>query len=641
MIEGIGIVGDRPHDLIVQEVEESERYYRDLLTPSFQQMVENWKLYTGDREDMRLPHEKDWRANVHVPWPYSGMETQVATTSDIMMSLESPIQPDPVGTEDEKGATKIGRLLDYFLRRMRYPSKLDVALRESGIQGTACRKAVWMEHRIPFQHFPTDTERLNFDQAIREATQLGAGEPPSDADELMLWIDIVNQAGKFGRIPPAPVPGPKSFVQYQGPGWEYIPLFDMRFDPMVAEWQEQPIIIQRICKPQEWVLNRTGPAPDKPFDPEQVRLGLEVTSEEERFSRWEREIAEMLDIRTTSISEPRYKRKAELWEVWRRGERYPYMMILNRKAIINKTPGEYPYWHKQHPFHPLRSVLMPGKAMGLAEMTQLMPLAIEMDTLRNLRIDAVTLSILPVLLRLKEVGMPDALRRLVPGMILDMSRIDGVRSLNDAIKVPQEVFREIGEIKQEWDETQGTQDVVRGSAVPFSRTTATEVTQRLNRAIGRQKQRVIRIEDEMSAVVPQWLMLCYQFAPDDWKLRVGGEDPARNPFQQYGREDFFEGLHMDYRFRGATNAINRELKTQQLSELFARAMSAQRPLLAPTEARRLLQRVMESTGQRGFETVFTAEGESFVQLQTQLEHAAMLQSLNPSQPPGAEGGETP
>lgn len=637
-VEGLGTADTRQHIKMIERLVEEEQYYRDQLSPVFQGMVKNWKLYLGDRDDPRLAHEKDWRANVHVPWPYSSVETQVATVSDIIFSNDMPISPDPVGLEDEEISTKMSRLLDYSMRRMRFRSKFDVSARESCIQSTSVRKALWIDKRVPFHHFPTEEEKDNFDKAVLEAAQRGAGEPPGDVDQLLIWVDLVNEAGTFGQIPEPPMPGPKEFIQQRGPGWEETPLYDLRFDPSIQDWQDFPLIIQRMVKPAQWVERRTGDAADFPFDPVNVAAGLDMDQgEDERFSKWEMEIAGMLGIHRGATTEPRFRKLVELWECWRPGEKYPYMMVLNRKVVINKFPNEMPYWHQQHPYHPLRNVLLPGKALGLAEMTQMRPLFIEMDTMRNLRIDSITMAILPILLRLKDLGLPEQLRRLIPGMIIDVSRIDGVKSLSDNIRIPSEAFREEDIQKRDVDETQGTQDIVRGSSAPFSRTTATEITNRLDRALGRQKQRVMRIEDELSPVIPQWLMLMNQFAPLDWKVRTGGRDPSKNPFQRYSRTDFWEGLQQDFRFRGATRALNKDIQGQQLQELFARALASPQPVLSPTEARSLLKRVFQTFDQRGISQIFTEQGEQFVSAQSQLMMQAMIAQMG-----GGEGeGDQP
>jgi len=279
----------------------------------------------------------------------------------------------------------------------------------------------------------------------------------------------------------------------------------------------------------------------------------------------------------------------------------------------------------------LRNIILPGHLPGIQELTINKPLFQELNTLRNLRTDAVTLSIIPILLKLKEVGMPEMLRRLVPGMILDVTRLDGIKSLNEAIKVPDAIFRETAEIKADIDEALGTQDIVRGASAPFSRTSATEITKRLDRAMTRQRARIMRIEDELSEVIPQWFMLAYQFAGPEYLVRAGGADPKSDSLQSYSRHDFIEAIGMDFAFRGATNAINKELQTQQLSELYARAVgTGPIPVMSPLELRNWLKRIYDNTGMRGSNEVFTTEGLGYV---TALVQAQLGGGQGETEPP--------
>jgi hypothetical protein len=652
----LGYVGDKPHDDLVMELIKAEEHYRDVLSPTFQQMVENWRWYFGDHVDDRLPHEKDWRSNYYTSRPYSSIESQVAITVDILTSGERRIEPDPVGLEDEIGEHKISRALDFFTRRMRFDSKLDMASRVSSVQGIDIRKATWIDNKVTVMRGATPEEQEGFNKAIWEASQLGAGQPPQDDPEnLLLWIDLVNQAGQFGQIPKPPVDGLQEVSLYRGPGWEYVPVYSARFDPLVHEGQRQEIWMQRAVKPEKWILAKAGDDDRLPYDEKAVREGLASNeSDPNRFSDWEEQISRMLGIEYSrgESEDPVYAKKAEIFEIWRKGAQYPYVVLLNRKSIINKHPERMPYEHMQYPFHLLRNVLLPGHAVGFAEMVQNIPLFKEIQKLRNLRVDAVTLAVLPILMKLKEVGLPEMLRRLVPGMILDIGTIDGVRSLNEHIKVPEAVFREIPDLEAQADELQGTQDLVRGSAAPFSRTTAQEITKRLERALSRQIMRVKRIEGELSTVVPQWLFLAAQFGPPDWRLRVGGTDPtSRDPFQAYSMNEFIEAIEMDYRFRGATNAIDKELRTQQLGDHFARAIqSAELGVNSPMELRALSKRVYESMGHKGSGEIFTSEGDQLAALSGQAKllelQSIMAQAQKAQQgegedeglPPGTDGG---
>lgn len=610
------------HDRLVQGLIEQESFLLRLLTPIFQQATDNHKIYLSKIADKRTPTERKWRANYNVPWPLISVETQVATSTDIMSSVDSPIQPEAIGAEDEEGAGKLVRLGSYWLRKMKWRAKLDGAFRMSAIQGTEFRKAVWVNRAMPYAHIPDQNEKDRFDKSVHEATQRGAPPPPpmTDIQAFFLWIDMVNQAGNFGKIPTPPIESERQLVHYRGVSWEHVPLSALRFDPFIDEVQEAGIWMQRIVKPNTWWMARAGgPGDNKPFDVDQVRVGLgQSPGDDSRLSTWEQQVASALGLEYDDSSDKFFEQRSEGFEIWRKGEKFPYCVLMNRKVIVNKTPEQWPFWHKQYPYHPLRNIVLPGHLPGIQELTINRPLFEELNTLRNLRTDAVTLSIIPILLKLKEVGMPEMLRRLVPGMILDVARLDGIKSLNDAIKVPGAIFRETAEIKSDIDDSLGTQDIVKGSSAPFSRTSATEINKRLDRALTRQRARVMRIEDELSEVIPQWFMLAYQFAGPEYIVRAGGADPESDALQSYSRHDFIEAIGMDFAFRGATNAINKELQTQQLSELYARAVgTGPIPMMSPLELRTWLKRIYDNTGMRGSNEVFTQAGLAYVMQLTQ------------------------
>lgn len=529
--------GDEEHDKLVKALDEQQDFLLRLLSPLFQQGADNHKLYLSKIDDPRTATEKKWRANYAVPWPLVSVETQVATSVDIMSSVDQPIMPEAIGSEDEEVGGKLTRLGSYWLRKMKWRAKLDGAFRMSAIQGTEFRKSVWVNRVMPYLHLPDQKEKDRFDKSVLEASQRGAPPPPpmTDIEAFLLWVDMVNQAGTFGRIPTAPVESERELIHYRGPSWEHVPMSALRFDPLMDDTQDVPIWMQRIVKPNEWWKARAGGLEDdKPFDMDQVNHALgQSPGEDSRLSKWEREISSALGIEYDDTSDKLFENRSEGFEVWRKGEKYPYCVMLNRKAIINKTPEKWPFWHKQYPYHLLRNVVLPGHLPGIQELSLNKPLFQELNTLRNLRTDAVTLSIIPILLKLKEVGLPEMLRRLVPGMVLDVARLDGIKSLSDVIKVPEAIFRETVEIKSDVDESLGTQDIVRGASAPFSRTSATEISKRLDRALTRQRARVMRIEDELSTTIPQWFMLGYQFGGMEYTARAGGEDPKKDALQKY------------------------------------------------------------------------------------------------------------
>jgi hypothetical protein len=148
----------------------------------------------------------------------------------------------------------------------------------------------------------------------------------------------------------------------------------------------------------------------------------------------------------------------------------------------------------------------------------------------------------------------------------------------------------------------------------------------------RHKQKAQRIEEEMSAIIPQMLYNAYQMLtpppqkpgdPQDPTIaaimeEIIGED-QQNPMGSFSRETFAEALNMNIKFRGATSKLNKELMAQQLQGFLATASQIQSAagmpvqIMTPAEMRNVMRRIYEAMGQKGGSEVFTPEGDVAVQ----------------------------
>ena len=643
MPAGIGYFGEDAHDAIVREIELREAFYREQLAPKFRQMVRWWKLYLADKEDKRGEHEK-WRANVFVPYPYSGVETMVASVTDIINASDPVVQAEGVGQEDERRARSIERVIDYTLRRNSWTKTQDLLYRAMGVQGTTIPKLIWMNRsRQTFVH-PTQDEIARFNAAVQQAQQAGLGSPPEDPGMFEEWRQWVNlqvatiQPGPLAApvqlvIPPAPIPGPREIIEYRGPWIDRTQIYDLRFDPQIENMQEQDLVIHRMVKTRQWVLDRASADPCCQFDARQVGDALQRTAEG-RFTDFERDVAEMLGI-TNSESDPAYDDAVELWECWRPNapDGARYCVILNRKTIINKDPTQLPYWHGQIPFIPIRNVSVPGHLLGISEIQEPEKLYYEMNALRNLRLDAVTLAVLPMFLKMREVGIADFQRHMKPGGIIEAGRADALQQLTKFGSDIGNAFRELDTIKADIDETNATPSHLRGSPSTVGRVSATEAERRFSQSLTRQKQRVLRIEDELQPMVRQMLFLWYQFG--DPVVRVAAGD-GQDSIAEVERDRFFEALELDFRFRGASKALNKDLLSQQLMTF----LRDNRGDLTPRERRNLMRRIYETMGQKGGAEIISEEGtmtlEGVFQQQMAAAQAQQAAAGQGAPPEGAE-----
>lgn len=623
----VGAIGTDSHDLLVREITEIEQFYSALLATPYRNMVKFHRLFLADRDDKRKPHEK-WRANTFLPYPYSGTRTKVAALCDIFNSSDPPIQTEGLTGEAEKRGRRIERLSTYMLDGNRWPLSLDMQLQDTVIQGTSYWKLIHRKRSRRLRLHVTPEQNAAFMASIEAAVKAGAGAPPdptSDPEGFESWRQAVN-AGQFGSVPAMPSEPENDYeevVEYEGPSLERVPIFDLRFDPMIENFQDQPVVIHRIVKPRRWVLDRTGMGPDMLFDPGQVDAAIDGW-DGKQFSEWEESIAGMLGLSRFQGKDPIYNNAMELWEVWRPGTAAPYSIVLNRKAIVNKRPDVHPFAHGMLPYIALRNVAMGGRALGLSDFQQTERLYHHMNTMHDLLLDATLLAVLPMFARLRDVGLPEMQRFLRPGGMLEISNPEGVKQLTKMDPTLQHAFGAIAGLKDNIDESNATQPNVRGSVSTIGRVSATEAQGRLNQALLRQKQSVICLESEASAMVPMAMMLWYQFAPQGMKIRAAGGDTKEggaDPFVEYTPQDFLWALKMDFRFRGASKALNRDLSAQQLKDLLVTGTQLQ--LMLPREGRKILAKIYETLGHKGVAAIFTEAGDAEIQQLRELQMATV------------------
>lgn len=586
----------------------------DQNSPIWNASTRYWKLYFANRVDRRTSEEKKWRANIWVPEPFVSVEARTAVQVDIITSADPAIQAQGIGEEDEEGQ-KFEKLFDYQLRGMGWRKFLLSAIRAGSIQGTEFSYLFWSVKKHTVTVYPDKQQEMDFGKAVFEAVMNGASAPPDpvqDPSGFAGWRAMVNESKK-AKIPEPPIGGRQVITKYRGPMLKRIPMPDLHADPLVQDIQDQRVVIHRMMMPREWLDKRTGPEDDMPFDPAEVAYGLESNHQDsQRLSTYEQKIATAIGLSRLNGADPLYADAVEIHAVWMPQENgdFRHMMILNRAAIINKDPTRFYHWHGEIPIIAQRNIMVPGLLHGIGDLQQPEELFYELHALRNLRLDATTLSVFPAFQKLAGVGLPEALRKLTPGAIIPMSRLDAIKKLID-ISVPAEAFREPAEIKSDIQNATATYPNVRGEAPSVGRVSATEQAQRLAHAAARIKLSAIQFDEDYDALPRQSFALWYQYGPSDLRVRIGG---APDAFLTYSKQDLAEAISADYKFRGATKAVNRELLAQQLMG-FADKYAAH---MIPKEVRFLLSRILDTLNVHGTSKIISIEGTDLVQKMYEL-----------------------
>ena len=614
MPTSLGVLGDKSsdHDKIVSDIVEWESHSFRQLTTTFNNMARFHKLWLGDRKDHRLKHEK-WRSLSWLGEPFALEETKTSALLEISNAIDPPWQAEGVGREDEAKARGFERTLDYVFRGNRWPYIQEQLYRTMGIQGWSTIKTGWRETVWTTTQRPGPEQRRAFDLAVNEAMKQGLPSPPdpeSQREEFDRWME---SAQRLNPNIPTLAPGPVETITYRGPDFQRPSEFDLRFDPFTEDWSKQKRLIHRILMPLSEIEKRVKQGI---YDEGQVTQAKSGAGEK-GISQWDQEIATAIGLQYDP-EDPMYKDHHELWEDWEPGGKYPYKVIMNRKAVINTRPDIYPYWHRQLPYLCLRNIPMGRRAIGMSDYAQLEKTFRDRLTFRDLLLDALVLSVMPVFLKSRSLGLPDAMRSIFPGLILEVNDVNGWRTGWEAPKGFAELLK-IGEVlRGDEEDFLAMWGNVRGQQAPFGRVSATESSSRVNQALVRQKQAVIRLEEEHNPLIPQSLMNIYQKWPEDdaeltWlKQRIAGDDQV-DPFEGMTRDVFVEALGMDIKFRGATRTLDKALQAQQLSDFLTRATSIQVApgvmALVPSEIREMLRRITETLGQKGLDQIITPKGD--------------------------------
>lgn len=577
---------------VLDDILQHESHYRQILQPRMSEIVDFERRYYTQKDDRRSPYEKKWRAHYPLPWAYSTINTLASGMSDLLLTSDPPIQAEGMGAEDSRNAKAIEKHLDYTLRRNSFNRLLPRMLRTMYVQGTAFGKVRYERGSVRVQLPEVGQEELDaFEQAVRDGvTATGVPAPMADPDLFDEWRRTVMQATE-GRvsIPPIPMPSRDSVRSiYEGPVIERVPVFSLRFDPFVEELSQQPLFIHRIEIGKEKLMQMADDdeTSSKPYWREAVEYAINGM-EQNDWKHEQREIAEFTGVNMALEDSPNWSSKCVLWECYLQDQPdFPFCVVLNKKAIINKHPDRMPFSHGMVPFFRLAQEDIDGQFLGLSALQPVSHLIDEGQKLRELRMDAVVLAALPIYTRLISGGFSDdQLSSLIPGDVIPVRRPDAIKTLEKGNPGILEAFREIDAIRGDLDDTEGTWSNVRGASAVVNRVTATDAQGRLNQALVRTKVKAGIIEEQLNPMVMQVLGLWWQFSKAEVQMAVGGA----NPYLSIPKEHFYDAMFQDYRFRGATRAINGETTSEKLTN-FAKAFGQ---FLRPQETREVMKLILE------------------------------------------------
>ncbi len=635
-------------DAFVRDVTNRFEFYRDQRMQVVRDSLEFWDLYLTKKREFRLKGE-EWRANMALPDAYANVEAMIANLVSIMLSADPVVQPEGILDTNMEPAKSVERLLDYAYRKNSFPKWLTKLIRARAVAGTSFFKLTWVElaHTTTLSRDPKALERF---QLAVDMTKQNPGIPTApnwmtEPKAFELWRKTVNTAGR-AKIPAMPLDGPQRIVRYRGPKLHVLPLTSVYLDPLIDDMAEQNFILHRVVKPVAWLEDKVKRGF---YDKAAVAAAMQgwdgrVVEDEET------QLANKMGITSDSggAADPFYSKAVELWDLYQPGAEFPYTLILNHRRVINLRPEEMPFLHGEPSVGAVRGVVVPGHFYGISALAPARDLFWEKRKLRNLRVDATTLNVLPAYMKLKEVGLPEMMHKIRPGALIPVSRTDAITPLTRD-PLPPVAYREPADMDVDIADSMGVYASTKGAPAAIGRVTGTEFQGRENRAQIRFKLDSLFLEEDLAPINRQMLALFAQMGDDPYIEKVGGPP---NPFVELDRGTIIESMDTQWRFRGPNKAINKDMQVQQLL-MWVKTFGA---TLTPTEYRYAARLILDLLDIRGGTQLITGQGTAQKQGEYDLaaqtaqlqQQAAMQQarmqavqpptSLSPEQAAQIEGG---
>jgi hypothetical protein len=561
-------------------------YYGDALRSAFEDAEKYWRMYMLIRKDNFKPWEY-WRSSVTTAHPNTVIEVGTASLVNQVLSHTPPIMPESQSALNASLEDRLTKWWGYTLRSNKFERELELFIREMLVQGFVVRKNVQVERSREIIHFPSDAQAQQFEEELDAlVTQFGAQPPMPEQfqdrkDFLKAFEDYRRAANSaFGtRVPEFPSPGPRRIVHYKGPGWKRVSMFNFFYDPAVAIEEQEDMILTATVD-EGWVRKRSDPAdPNSPFDPEMVELALgrqhnmrsDMWDAQGR-NQWESRLARIVSSSSTQDDKPHPGRKkpAFIVEHYFPGSKIPYRVILNGYVCINRRKSN-PWEHGDFPFTIGTNVNVPFVSSGIPELRIGESIFKETNSLRALTLDGVKLSVLPILSRIRDSGLTDLAKFIVPGAILDTVRSRG--ALEQVTKIsPPDTLRHLAELRTEIEDAHGTYPQARGAPGPGG-ITATQTERAFAGMAARSQVKLHRLESDLSTLAPQWLSIAHQFLDQD-DISSLSRQLIAEATAQYSLEDFMQGIGMNWAFRASRVVASKEMQIANLKDMFTLAVNA-------------------------------------------------------------------
>lgn len=499
-------------EVIREDYDRAAMYQR----PYFDKFSRFFKQYNCIHDTVR-----ENGSNLFIPYIYNIVETALPKILGSIFDSKPYITYKPVGLDDTVKGEAMTNLVYYQMKqKMKAATRLYEIVKGCIIFGTAISKQVW---------------KYEEKEVIRRTEELQ---------------DVIMDDGSVASVT-VRVPKATTIVQYDAPDIQNIPLESFFHDPAYTDMGASPFVIHEFYK--ELHELKSGEASGYYKNTEKLFEEKEDGARRQRYD-------------SSGIQLGNMKDGVRIWEYWT--DEW-CVTIANKDTVIRVE--ENPYYHKKKPFIKWCTVMMPNEWYGKAMVETLVDLQAELNTVRNQRVDNVSLAINRMFLINKGADIDTAQLKSKPNGFIEVDDIE--KDIKELIfkDVTSGAYQEEETIKNDMDVTSGVHNMDRGQAGD-RKETATVASLMSSASSERFRMQVLLLEeDPMTELGLQLAELNKQFLDDDTFILLTSDDKTTAvPINFSDIDTEFDVISAG---TAADASVNKEVRQGQLVQLLNMAMN--------------------------------------------------------------------
>lgn len=502
---------------IIQTVTEDMRRAVTFQQPFFDKFARFFQQYQCIHENMRADG-----SNLFIPYIYNIIETALPKILASVIETKRIISYKPVGPGDDEKAEMLTNLVAYQMtQKMKAATRFYEIYKCAILYGTAISKQTWKYK----EKVVTAREMQDFEVLMDDGTTV---------------------------MIPMRAPAKKKKVIYDAPDMKNIPIESFFFDPAYSDVDDSPFCIHEYFR--ELYELRQG---EKEGYYKNTAKISEEPEDGARKSRYD----------SSGVTLGEMSNGVRIWEYWTDDW---LVTIANKDTVIRVE--ENPYFHGKKPFIRWVTVPMPNEFYGKSMVEALTDLQAELNTVRNQRVDNVSLALNRMFLIAKGSGIDVDQLKSRPNGFIEVEDVEKDIKELAVQDVTSSAYRDEEIIKTDMDVTSGVHNHDRGQAGE-RRETATTATLLSSASSERFRLQILMMEeDSLTELGRQLAELNKQFLDDETYILITGEggDISTVPVS-------FEDIDVEYDVMAsgtATDAtVNKEVRKGQLIQLMSTAVN--------------------------------------------------------------------